>query len=212
MNVIRYNPWKLLVLAIVAGVPAALFMWMLVTPDAFMAYHGRYSGLVHFIADNFWASAGLFALTGGAALCAVSVAFGERIAVSFGTNGIEVQSLFKRHRLGWAEIAGISIARRGRTASSETLVVRVRRGDGEKSIHIGMSLLKKDRLEIERMLENFGRAPAPAAVYHDAAIARHLAARQGGGAPSAAAPAAREPAGGGFARPAARGGFGRKGL
>ena len=217
MTVIRYSPWKLLGLACLTAVPAALFMWMLVAPDTFMPMHGRYAFLVRFIADNFWACGGLFALTGGVTALALGIAFGDRTALAIGAGGIEVRTIYRQYRIGWGDVLGIGVLEASRSARrAETLVVRVRRDGDEKVLRISTGLLEQSRPEIDGILETAGRpAAAPLrarepvatpAMDHDAAIARHLAGRQGGGTGERAQLQAT------MIRPRARGGFGRKGL
>ncbi len=220
MNVIRYSAGKLLGLALVTGGIAAFWLWVLVEPKLFMGVHGGYGFLLRQIAENGWLSGALFALFGGLTLPVAVMATGDRTALAMGPEGVEVRTMFSRHRAGWDRVAGIGIDKTNRLAGrGETLIVRLRQELGEKALRLSTGLLEQSRWEINRLLESVGRPgvggeaaaepgnEAAPAMDYDAVIARHLAARQGDGSVPAR----------GFARPTdlprpPRGGFGRKGL
>ena len=223
MNVIRYSIGKLATLALFTGGMAGLFLWILVAPKSFMDFHGRYAALVHFIAENSWASGGLFALCFAGTAVLLMMIVGDRTALALGPDGVEVRTTFGRHQAGWDRVAGIGIEKAGRLAGGgESLVVRLRQEIGEKTVRVSTGLLEQSRWEINRILEGVGRPgvhgravpgvgdEAAPSMDYDAVIARHLA-RQGGAgeAPRTAAPGFARPAN---SPPAAAGGFGRKGL
>ena len=219
MNVIRYSIGKLATLALFTGGMAGLFLWILVAPKSFMDFHGRYAALVHFIAENSWASGGLFALCFAGTALLLMMIVGDRTALALGPDGVEIRTTFGRHEAGWDRVAGIGIEKAGRLAGGgESVVVRLRQDIGEKRVRVSTGLLEQSRWEINRILETINRpgvygsadpgveGEAPPSMDYDAVIARHVA-RQGnaGEAAQRASP--------GFVRPqAASGGFGRKGL
>lgn len=214
MIVTRYSAARLVGIALVLGAFAALWLWMLVSPDAFMAVHGRYGALVHLIAEHAWLSGGLFVLCFALVVLILGTLFDDRTALSLGPDGVELRTLFARHRAGWAEVAAIRIEKAGRLAGGgEVLTVRLRKDGGEKAIRLATGLIEQSRWEINRLLEGLRRPGVGVAVLppedeadppmdYDAVIARHLAARQEAGA-----------AEGGVLRATVPGaGFGRKGL
>ena len=222
MTVIRYSAARLLGLAASAGGLAALWLWMLLSPDTFMNVHGRYGLLVQQIAGHAWLSGTLFALCFAGAAVFVTMMVGDRTALAMRPDGIEVRTRLGRYVAGWDRVARIDLESANKLAASgECLVIRLRQESGEKILRLPTALLEHSHWEIERQLDAIGRpgvgAGAPAAVEsetasgmdYDAVIARHLAARDQAGTMAATAPAT-------FARPAglqpARGGFGRKGL
>ena len=223
MTVIRYSIGKLALLALFSGGMAAFFLWMLVSPKTFLGFHGRYAGIVHFMAENEWLSGGLFALCFGATAVLLMMAVGDRIALALGPDGVEVRTTFGRHQASWDRVAGIGIETASKWAGGgESLIVRLRQDAGEKSVRLSTGLLEQSRWEINRILETVNRpgvhgSAEPAVVEgeatpsmdYDAVIARLLARQSGPGEAPPSAPS-------GFARPAgavpSAGGFGRKGL
>lgn len=228
MTVIRYSLGKLLGVALFTGVIAAFWLWVLLEPKTFMHFHGRYSFIIHLIAENAWLSGGLFAAFFGATAVTLMTALGDRTALALGAEGIEARTLLGRHQAGWDRVGGIALEKAGPMGKGgETLNVRLRKDGDERKVKLSVKLLEQSRWEIGRLLDATGRPgvhgvdgppargagadveEAPAGMDYDAVIARHLAAREN--APPAPASVARA-----FERPAnfqpAPGGFGRKGL
>ena len=221
MTVIRYSAGKLVGLAIGLGAVAAFWLWVLIAPETFIEGHGRYGLLLRLVADHAWLSGGLFALFFGLVALILGTVFGDRTALALGPDGVDLRTLYSRQRAAWTQVAGIRIEKAGRLAGGgEALTVRLRQDFGEKAVRLSVGLLEPSRWEINLLLETTGRPgvgverlapevePAPAMDY-DAVIARHLAARQGGG--EVKGPVQPTLSGTAFPRPAA-GSFGRKGV
>src|SRR5262245_11493615 len=135
MTVIRYSLGRLLGIAAFTGAMAAFWLWMLLEPKTFMHFHGRYSFLVHLIAENAWLSGGLFAAFFGATAVILMTAFGERTALALGPEGIEARTLLGRHQANWDRVGGIALEKTGPLGKGgETLNVRLRRELDEKTV------------------------------------------------------------------------------
>jgi hypothetical protein len=94
----------------------------------------------------------LFAVTTCVSFNAFRLALGDRAALAYGESGVEVRTLFRRHRLGWAEIVGIE-AMSATAMRGATLTVRVRRGAGERKLVVFGGLLEPSGAEVARLLE-----------------------------------------------------------
>lgn len=152
MTAIRYSQSKLLLYASFIALPAVFTTWMLVAPGKFLAYQGWSAAIVHFVAANVWLSSALFAITAFVSFKAFRLALGDRNALAARESGVEVRTLFRLHRFGWDEIAGID-ATPGTAMRGATLIVRVRRGAGEKKFAIFTGLLEQSAGEVARLLE-----------------------------------------------------------
>ena len=153
MTEIHYSARKLLAYAAVIALPALFAIWMLVAPGMFLAYQGRGEAFVHFVAGNVWLCGPVFAVTAFVSFHAFHLALGDRTALAFGESGVAVRTLFRRHRLGWAEVAGITFVP-ATTLRGATLFVRVRRDRGEKKLAIFVGLLEQKGEEIARLLHD----------------------------------------------------------
>ena len=192
--IIRFNAGRLWMVALTLALPAACFLWMLLSPETFLEMRGRRAWLVHFLAGSPLVSGGFTLFFGYVAVRAVMTALAGGAALAITPSSLEARTIFSRHAPSWRDLKDVHVdANEDAPSGCPTIRVEYRRGDSLKNVRIHGALLDADGEQLIRFLDS---------------VDEHLARRDQRVSPAGAAPEAASLS----PYPSRIAGFGRKGI